>query len=125
MMNSLKIEGAKYNVLTNALAPIAGTRMTEDLMPPDMMEKLSPEFVTPIVLYLVSESCTDSGKIVCTGAGGIQIAGIYVNEPSFLGKSPATPEDIAAKWAEINEPKGLTQLNNVNEQTMAMMKFFA
>ena len=125
MMNSLKIEGAKYNVLTNSLAPIAGTRMTEDLMPPEMLDTLSPDFVTPVVMYLVSEGCTESGKIVCTGAGGIQIAGIYVNEASFLGKTPVTPEEVAAKWADINEPKGLKQLGSVNDQTMDMMKFYS
>ncbi len=124
MMNTLRLEGAKYNVKVNALAPIAATRMTEDLMPPEVFEKLNPNYVTPITLYLVSETCQDSGKIVCTGAGGVQIAGMYVNEGGFLGTEPSTPEAVAEKWAEINEQKGLKQLNNVNEQTADIMKHY-
>jgi len=125
MMNSLRIEGAKYNIKVNALAPVALTRMTEDIMPPDVAEKLSPEFVTPAVIYMCSEACEDSGMIICTGAGMIQRASIQVNEGVFLGKEPATPEQIAEQWAKIKAPTNLHELNSVMDQTMDVMKFYS
>ena len=68
-MNALRLEGQKYNVLVNALAPVAGTRMTESLMTPEMLEKIKPEFVSPMVAYLCSEQCQRTGDIWSAGAG--------------------------------------------------------
>jgi NAD(P)-dependent dehydrogenase (short-subunit alcohol dehydrogenase family) len=125
LMNSLRIEGAKYNINVNALAPVAGTRMTEDIMPPDVFEKLNPEFVTPVVLYLCSDDCQDSGKIVCTGAGLVQCAGIFVNDGAFLGGEPASPEAIRDNWGKITDPKNLKQLSNVMDQSMEIIKHYS
>jgi NAD(P)-dependent dehydrogenase (short-subunit alcohol dehydrogenase family) len=60
LANVLKLEGEKYNIRTNLIAPTAATRFTEDIFPPDLFEKMKPEFVTPAVLYLCSQDCTDS-----------------------------------------------------------------
>jgi len=125
LMNSLRIEGEKYNIKVNTIAPVAGTRMTEDIMPPDVFEKLNPAFVTPVVLYLCSETCQDTGKILCAGAGLVQSAGIYVNEGAFLGGEPATPEDVSDNWAKITEKKDLKQLANVMDQSMEIMKHYS
>jgi hypothetical protein len=54
-MNTLKLEGQKYNVKVNTVAPLAASRLTEDVFPPDFYEKTKPEFVAPIVMYLCSE----------------------------------------------------------------------
>jgi NAD(P)-dependent dehydrogenase (short-subunit alcohol dehydrogenase family) len=124
LMNSLRIEGEKYNIKTNALAPVAATRMTEDIMTPEVYEKLSPEFVTPVVLYLCSEACEDSGRILCAGAGVVQTAHILVNDGAFLGADPATPEAVAENWAKITDQSGLKKLNNVMEQSMDIMKHY-
>ena len=68
-MNALRLEGQKYNIMVNALAPVAGTRMTESLMTPEVLEKLRPEYVSPMVAYLCSEQCQRTGEIWSAGAG--------------------------------------------------------
>ncbi len=125
LMNSLRIEGAKYNVKVNALAPVAATRMTEDIMPPDVFEKLSPEFVTPVVLYLCSEACEASGITICAGAGLVQRATILVNDGAFLGEEPATPEAVAENWAKITELSNVKELENVMSQSLEIMKHYS
>lgn len=123
-MNSLGIEGAKYNVKVNAIAPIAATRLTEDIMPPDIFEKLKPEFVTPVVVYLCSEECQANRMILHAGAGIVQRAVIMLNEGVFLGKEPATPEAVRDNWENIIALKGLKELENVMGGTAEIMKYY-
>src|SRR6202000_1785020 len=66
-MNTLKLEGAKDNIKVNAICPVAGTRMTEGLMPPNVLEMLKPEYVTPAVVYLGSEDAP-AGTILTAAA---------------------------------------------------------
>jgi NAD(P)-dependent dehydrogenase (short-subunit alcohol dehydrogenase family) len=68
-MNALRLEGQKYNILMNALAPIAATRMTDSLMTPEVLAKLRAEFVSPMVAYLCSEQCQRTGEIWSAGGG--------------------------------------------------------
>src|SRR5471030_904542 len=68
-MNALRLEGQKYNIMMNALAPIAATRMTDALMPAPVLEKLKPEYVSPMVAYLCSEQCQRTGDIWSAGGG--------------------------------------------------------
>jgi NAD(P)-dependent dehydrogenase (short-subunit alcohol dehydrogenase family) len=125
LQNSLRIEGEKYNIKCNTIAPVAGTRMTEDIMPPEVFEKLNPAYVTPVVLYLCSEACQDSGQILCAGAGLVQSAKILVNDGVFLGPDPSTPEAVAENWAKITDKEGLKQLANVMDQSMEIMKHYS
>jgi NAD(P)-dependent dehydrogenase (short-subunit alcohol dehydrogenase family) len=93
-MNALRLEGQKYNIFINALAPVAGTRMTESLMTPEMLEKIKPEFVSPMVAYLCSEQCQRTGEIWSAGAG--YFARIEYREAPGLrikGRAP-TVEDV-------------------------------
>jgi NAD(P)-dependent dehydrogenase (short-subunit alcohol dehydrogenase family) len=68
-VNALRLEGQKYNIMVNALAPVAGTRMTESLMTPETVARLKPEYVSPMVAYLCSEQCQHTGEIWSAGAG--------------------------------------------------------
>ena len=119
LMNTLAQEGAKYNILLNALAPTAGTRMTEGLIPDEAFDLLTPETVTPAVLYMVSEEAP-SKAILCAGAGTYALAKIVETDGVWLPPEEQTPEGIAAHWAEITSPVGEKQPQAGLEQTIKM-----
>ncbi|WP_116366456.1 SDR family NAD(P)-dependent oxidoreductase [Parahaliea mediterranea] len=119
-MNTLVQEGAKYNIRVNALAPTAGTRMTEGLLPEKAFDLLTPETVTPAVLYLVSEDAPNR-TILCAGAGGFSVAKIVETESVWLSPDEQTPEGIAAHWDEINKFEGSRELSAGFEQSVKML----
>ena len=104
-MNTLCQEGAKYNIKVNALAPTAGTRMTEGLIPEGAFELLTPETVTPAVLYLVSEDAP-TRTIVAAGAGCYSVVKIHETQGAWLAPEEQTPEGIAAHWGAITDTAG-------------------
>jgi NAD(P)-dependent dehydrogenase (short-subunit alcohol dehydrogenase family) len=120
MMNTLAQEGAKYNIKVNALAPTAGTRMTEGLIPDEAFELLTPETVTPAVLYLVSEDAP-TRTILAAGAGSFAVARIVESAGAWLAPEDQTPEGIAANWEAISATAGETQPQMGAEQTMKMV----
>jgi NAD(P)-dependent dehydrogenase (short-subunit alcohol dehydrogenase family) len=119
MMNTLAQEGAKYNIRINALAPTAGTRMTEGLIPEEAFALLTPETVTPAVLYMVSEDAPTK-TIICAGAGAYSVAKIIETDGVWLAPADQTPEGIAANWDAISSPVGETQPQAGFEQTVKM-----
>ncbi|MAT94937.1 MAG: 3-oxoacyl-ACP reductase [Halioglobus sp.] len=120
MMNTLAQEGAKYNIKINALSPTAGTRMTEGLLPDEAFEMLTPETVTPAVLYLVSEDAP-TRTILAAGAGSFAVARIVESAGKYLAPDEQTPEGIAAHWEEIAATEGETQPGAGAEQTVKMV----
>lgn len=119
LMNTLAQEGAKYNIRINALAPTAGTRMTEGLIPEEAFALLTPETVTPAVLYMVSEEAP-TRTIMAAGAGGFSVARIVESAGIWLAPENQTPEGIAANWGAISATDGETQPQTGAEQTMKM-----
>jgi NAD(P)-dependent dehydrogenase (short-subunit alcohol dehydrogenase family) len=105
LMNTLVQEGAKHDIRVNALAPTAGTRMTEGLIPEKAFDLLTPETVTPAVLYLVGEDAPNK-TILCAGAGAYAVAKIVETDGAWLSPEEQTPEGIAAHWAAITDPEG-------------------
>lgn len=101
-MNTLKVEGAKDNIKINALAPVAASRMTENLMPPEALELLKPEFVTPGVMCLVQDDAP-TGKILCAGAGVFSMAQIVESEGLLVGREDLTAEKVWENWAKIDD----------------------
>ena len=101
LMNVLCIEGAKYNIHVNSLAPSAATRMTEDVMPPDMLEQLAPENVTPAVLFLASNEAPNR-KILLAGAGVYTVAKLIEAQGIKLPQEQRTPENIASLFEQID-----------------------
>jgi NAD(P)-dependent dehydrogenase (short-subunit alcohol dehydrogenase family) len=116
LMNTLNIEGAKYNIKTNTIAPLAGSRLTEDVFPPDVFTKLKPEFVMPIVLFLASEANQDSGMIFNCAAGWYSRTAVVCAKGVIIGdgKRPVKPEEIQDNWNVI---KGLDEAKPLGSAT--------
>jgi NAD(P)-dependent dehydrogenase (short-subunit alcohol dehydrogenase family) len=115
-MNTIKIEGQKNNIHINGLAPVAATRMTEELFPPALLEKLRPEYVTPGVIYLVSQDAP-SGVILTAGGGSFAVAAMYETEGVHLGEGGLSAEEVRDNWAKIIDPTGHQALHSAGEQT--------
>ena len=122
-MNTLKVEGRKYDVMVNTVAPIAATRLTEDILPPHLLEALVPEHVVPLTLYLCWEGLKDTGQILNAGAGFFSRAamlsapGVQVGD----GETPPTPEQIQRRWAEIDSLEGGAEYFDAMEQLMPLL----
>ena len=116
LANVLKLEGAKNNIKTNVLAPVAATRLTEDILPPPVFEKMKPEYVTPVVLYLCSEQCEDSGTIINAGLGYFSKSAMMTNNGVILPVADGAPqpEEIMSKWDEITNMESTKFYKEVN-----------
>jgi NAD(P)-dependent dehydrogenase (short-subunit alcohol dehydrogenase family) len=102
LINTLALEGAKYNIKANAVAPIAATRMTEDILPKEVLEKLTPEYVAPVVAYLCTEECPDSASVFVVGGGKVQRVALFENQGINFEKPPSV-DDVASHWTEITD----------------------
>jgi len=105
LMQTLSIEGAKNDIRVNCLAPTAATRMTEGLMPPEVLDALKPEAVVPAMLVLASTDAPNR-TILCAGAGTFEAAHITLTQGAWLGIGPDTPEQLAARLAEVTSREG-------------------
>ena len=122
LMNTLKIEGQKYNIHSNSITPVAYTRMTDSLLPDEIGESLQPEFVTPAVIYL-SSSEAPNGVIVSAGAGVYSRIFIHETDGVSLGMGDEmTPENIAASWDSISVMKGAKALQSGPEQSIKIFE---
>jgi NAD(P)-dependent dehydrogenase (short-subunit alcohol dehydrogenase family) len=119
-MNSIKIEGQKNNVHINAICPVAGTRMTESLMTPELIKKLAPEYVSPGVAYLCSEEAP-TGAILTAAGGVFALARIYETEGVYLGEDGVSAEEVRDNWSKIADEAGQQAYFVGNEQSQ---KFF-
>jgi putative sterol carrier protein len=126
-MNTLKLEGEKHNIRINTIAPVAATRLTEDVLPPEFFEKLKPEFVAPIVLYLSSEKCEDTGLIFNAGMGYFNRAAIVTGEGAVVGGGKEVPslEDIHKNWDAINRLEQKAEFPNATAAFGPMLDAFS
>lgn len=115
-MNTLVLEGAKNDIRVNALAPTAGTRMTEDLMPPEILNMLKPEAVTAGALTLCHED-SPNRFILCAGAGGYASTRLFETEGAFIGESEQSPEAVLAKWDSVCDTSQQSELESGAKQS--------
>jgi NAD(P)-dependent dehydrogenase (short-subunit alcohol dehydrogenase family) len=119
-MNSLAIEGQKYGIHVNALAPIAATRMTEDLMPPEVLSLLQPEAVTPAVVFMGSKQAPTK-QIIAAGAGVFARVVIQETPGVFLKNEERDADHVAAAWEQIAATEGQQELRAGGDQTMKFL----
>ena len=110
----LAVEGAKYNIKANAIAPLALTRMTENLMGA-LGDKLDPALVTPIVAWLAHEDCDVSGEVYSVGGG--RVARVFIGETQGFYKPGLSLEDVRDNWEQIRNTDGYQIPANLPEET--------
>ncbi|XP_044302177.1 peroxisomal multifunctional enzyme type 2 [Varanus komodoensis] len=117
LANTLAVEGRKYNIHCNTIAPTAGSRLTQTVMPQDMLDGFKPEYVAPLVLWLCHESCQENSGLFEVGAGWIgklrweRSLGAIVRQKN----SPMTPEDVQNKWEKICDFNNATHPRTIHE----------
>ena len=123
LMNTLKLEGQKYNITVNTVAPMAGTRMTEGIIPPDIFKKMKPELVAPLVLYLCSEECNETGAIYNAGMGFFNRAAVLTGPGVQLGgeENPPTAELVRENWDRINTLEGAKAISDATAATFSLV----
>ncbi|MEZ5219919.1 MAG: SDR family oxidoreductase [Ilumatobacteraceae bacterium] len=117
----LAVEGAKYNIKANAIAPLALTRMTESIMGA-LGDKLDPGLVSPIVTYLAHDDCPVSGQTFSVGGG--RVAHVFIGETQGYHKADLSPEDLRDNWGTVTDQSGYGVPNNLAEETAMFLPFF-
>ena len=115
LMRTLVLEGAKYDIRVNTLSPTARSRMTEGLMPEEVLEKLRVEPVSAGLVYLV---CDDAPNrvILCAGAGGYSLTKVMETQGINLSEENQTAEMVAAHWSKISDEAGMEEFTNGGQQ---------
>ncbi|GGD75846.1 SDR family NAD(P)-dependent oxidoreductase [Caballeronia grimmiae] len=121
LMNALTTEGRKSNIKVNTIAPVAATRMTADILPEAMLQRIQPERVTPAVLFLASDDAP-SKTIIAVGGGAFAAATVVETAPVLLADQDVTPEGVAAHFGEIANWSSARPYDESGHQVQAFLK---
>lgn len=102
LLHTLALEGARDGILANGIAPMAATRMTQDVAPQEVLDKLPPAFVAPVVAQLLSEESEETGGVFVVGGGRVYRVAQFQNAGAVFD-IPPTLADVAARWSEISD----------------------
>lgn len=116
----LAVEGAKYNIKANAIAPLAHTRMTEELLGA-LADKLDPAMVSPLVTYLAHESCEATGRVFTVGGG--RVAEVFIAATQGFHDAELSPEAVAEHWSTITDRDGYETPTNIGDETAMFLPF--
>jgi 3-hydroxyacyl-CoA dehydrogenase/3a,7a,12a-trihydroxy-5b-cholest-24-enoyl-CoA hydratase len=123
LASTLSLEGNPKNIIVNTIAPVAGSRMTETIMPKKLVEALKPEFVAPLVAYLAHESNTNTGGIYEVGGGFVAKVRLQrTRGAAFPFDKEVTPEMIHNSWKEITDFNNYVAPASCNEATAAIVQ---
>ena len=114
---TLALEGEKHNIRVNMIAPVAASRMTESLMPPVVLEKLKPECVSPLVVYLCTENIDVNGELFEVGAGAISRIESLRSKGLAMNPDEISVEAVAAAWNRINDMGDAQVVRSIGEST--------
>jgi len=123
LAKTLAIEGEKNNIFVNTIAPVAGSRMTETVMPPELVESLKPDYVAPVVAYLCHDSCTENGQVFEVGAGWVaklrwqRTKGVFHNVKNGL-----SIEDVQKQWTQVSDWNNSTLPSSASESVGLLME---
>ena len=117
-MNTLKLEGQKHDIKVNTVAPVAASRLTADILPPDLLDQLKPEYVAPLVMVLCAERCPETGRIYNAGMGYYNRAAVVTGPGAVVGGADEIPtvDDVAASMAKIGSLENGKEYFQLNEQ---------
>ncbi|MFM1751730.1 MAG: hypothetical protein RL119_692 [Actinomycetota bacterium] len=118
----LAVEGARFNIKANAIAPLALTRMTEDILG-GLKDKLDPGLVSPLVAFLAHEDCPVSGQLFSVGGG--RVAQVFLGETNGYYNPALSPEDVQDHWEQITDRQGYAVPNNLGEETALFLPYFS
>ncbi|MCE2763991.1 MAG: SDR family oxidoreductase [Ilumatobacteraceae bacterium] len=117
----LGVEGAKFNIKANAIAPLAMTRMTENILG-GLKDKLDPGLVSPLVAFLAHEDCPVTGQLFSVGGG--RVAQVFLGETNGYYNPNLTPEDVQGNWDVITDRSTYAVPNNLGDETALFLPFF-
>lgn len=121
-MNALKLEGAKYNILVNTVAPLAATAMAGGTFPEEISEKIKPELVAAMALYLVSDQCAVTGRILTAGGGYYSSVRLYEGAGvRFEPDAPVSVEQVAKRFTEIIAMQDARPYDNATENVIQIL----
>ena len=120
LMNTLCLEGEKYDIKVNCVAPTAATRMTEDLMPKEVLALLEPEAITPAVLFLASDQAPNQ-RIVLAGAGCYAMVRLMESDGIYLNEDERTPDAIAARFEQLGDMGNAREMTNGGEHVTKIL----
>ena len=122
LANCLAEEGRSKNILVNTIAPIAASRLTETVMPPDLLEKLKPEVIAPLVGWLAHEKCEETKGLFEVGAGYIaKLRWERTRGYAFGSQRAFGPDEVAAKWDKITDFTDAEHPSSTNDTLTALM----
>ncbi|KAI6172585.1 D-family protein [Aphelenchoides besseyi] len=120
LSNSLALEGHKFGIMSNVIVPSASTRLSDTILSPEQREALKPEYITPMVTYLCSSDCRETGKVF--EAGGSHFGQIKTYRTRGLVISNPTAETVRDGWSAITDQEDPLSYNSFVDATQAAIK---